>query len=356
MTELAGTAPASIEGGRRPSLRDLVGAAEIDLRLMGIVAALVAIILVFGALTGGQMLEPVNIVALSVQTASVAIIATGMVLVIVSRNIDLSVGSIVGVVSMVYALLMTDLLPKVLGFDNPFSWLIALALGLVVGAAFGAAQGFIIAYIGVPSFIVTLGGLLAFRGVVWQLSQGASISGLDPVFQLLGGGPEGSLGGLLSWLVAAAVCLAIIGYLVYNRRQRRKFGFKLRPMWAEVLVGVVGCGVVIGLVAYANAYLWPEGPGQPLGPGPRGSRPARWHPVGHPVPDRHPAGRDRPDDVHRHASPVRPVRVRVRREPRRGRAGRHQHPLDDPEDVHADGRPVRHRRRHLGRPAQRVHP
>ncbi len=134
-----------------------------------------------------------------------------------------------------------------------------MGLGLLVGAGFGALQGFIIAYVGVPSFIVTLGGLLAFRGIVWQLSQGASVSGLDPAFQLLGGGPEGSLGGMLSWLVAAAVCLAIIGFLVYNRRQRRRFGFKLRPMWAEVLVGVVGCAVVVGLVAYANAYLWPEG-------------------------------------------------------------------------------------------------
>src|SRR5215213_4306979 len=233
MTELAGTAPASIEGGKRPSLRDLVGTAEIDFRLLGIVGALVLIILVFAGLTGGQILEPVNIV--------------------------LSVGSIVGVVSMVYALLMTDILPKVIGFDNPFSWLIALALGLLVGAAFGAFQGFIIAYLEVPSFIVTLGGLLAFRGIVWQLSQGASVSGLDPAFQLLGGGPEGSLGGALSWLVAAGVCVAIVGFLVYSRRQRRKFGFTLRPMWAEVLVGVAGCAVVVGLVAYANAYLWPEG-------------------------------------------------------------------------------------------------
>jgi D-xylose transport system permease protein len=259
MTELAGTAPKSVEGGKRPSIRDLIGSAEVDLRLLGLVAALVAVLFVFALLTGGQILEPVNIVAMSVQTASIAIIATGMVLIIVSRNIDLSVGSIVGVVSMVYALLMTDILPDLLGFNNPVMWVIALGLGLVVGAALGGFQGFIIAYIGVPSFIVTLGGLLAFRGVVWQLSQGASVSGLDPVFQLLGGGPEGSLGTNISWLVGILVCVAIIGFLIYSRRQRRKFGFPLRPMWAEILLGVAGCAVVLGLVAYANAYLWPEG-------------------------------------------------------------------------------------------------
>ena len=279
MTELAGAAPTSVEGRKPPSIRDLIGSAEVDLRLLGLVAALVAVLFVFALLTGGQILEPVNIVAMSVQTASIAIIATGMVLIIVSRNIDLSVGSIVGVVSMVYALLMTDILPDLLGFDNPVMWVIALGLGLVVGAALGGFQGFIIAYIGVPSFIVTLGGLLAFRGVVWQLSQGASVSGLDPVFQLLGGGPEGSLGTTLSWLVGILVCVAIIGFLIYSRRQRRKFGFPLRPMWAEVLLGVAGCAVVLGLVAYANAYLWPEGlanqwsqkTGNPVPPGGIGS-------------------------------------------------------------------------------------
>jgi len=259
MTELAGTAPASVEGGGRPSFREMIAATEIDMRLLGMVAALAAILIGFGLLTGGQILEPVNMVTISVQTASVAIIATGMVLIIVSRNIDLSVGSIVGVVSMTYALLMTDILPKILGFDNPLSWVIALVLGLAVGALLGAIQGFIIAYIGVPSFIVTLGGLLAFRGVVWQMSQGASVSGLDPVFQLLGGGPEGSMGSNLSWLVGLLICVAIIGLIVYNRRQRRRFGFKLRPMWAEALVGIIACGVALGLIYYANAYIWPEG-------------------------------------------------------------------------------------------------
>ena len=98
-------------------------------------------------------------ITLSVQTAVVAIMATGMVLVIVSRNIDLSVGSIVGVVAMAYALLMTDWLPHGLGLgaNNPLIWILALVIGLALGAAIGAFEGFIIAYIGVPSFIVTLG-------------------------------------------------------------------------------------------------------------------------------------------------------------------------------------------------------
>ena len=81
---------------------------EVDLRLFGMVVALAAILIGFGITTGGRFLEPVNLLTLSVQAASVAIIATGMVLVIVSRNIDLSVGSLVGVIGMTYAVLMAD--------------------------------------------------------------------------------------------------------------------------------------------------------------------------------------------------------------------------------------------------------
>jgi D-xylose transport system permease protein len=221
------------------------------------VVALAAIVLGFGALTGGRYLEPQNLVALSVQTAAVAIIATGMVLVIVSRNIDLSVGSIVGVVAMSYALLMTDILPAFIPVGHPLMWIVALAIGLAIGAAIGGIQGYIIAYVGVPSFIVTLGGLLIFRGLVWVLSSGASVSGLDPTFALLGGGPLGSIGGTASWAVGVATCVGIVVLMAYNRRQRRRFGFPVRPMWAEVLLTVIGCAATLGLVSIANSYLWP---------------------------------------------------------------------------------------------------
>ena len=104
-------------------------------------------------------------VTLAVQATGIAIIATGMVLVIVSRNIDLSVGSLVGFIAMSYALLMTNWLPALgIADDFPFRWAIALGIGMLIGCGFGAFQGFIIAYIGVPSFIVTLGGLLSIRG------------------------------------------------------------------------------------------------------------------------------------------------------------------------------------------------
>ena len=109
-----------------------------------------------------------------------------------------------------------------------------------------------------PSFIVTLGGLLSFRGLVWYLSSGAAVAGLDPTFQLFGGGATGSIGGTLTWILGGVGCVAIIALLVYNRRQRRRYGFPLRPMWAEVLLGAFGCVAVLGVAAFANANVWPR--------------------------------------------------------------------------------------------------
>lgn len=260
MVEVAGGAPGQAQATPERSLRGAFAATEIDLRLFGMLVALAVILVGFHILSGGKFLQPANMVTLVVQASGVAIMATGMVLIIVSRNIDLSVGSIVGVCAMSYALLMTDWLPALgIGLDNPFQWLIALALGLGLGAFIGGFQGFIIAYIGVPSFIVTLGGLLSLRGSVWLLSSGAAVSGLQTDFRKIGGGVTGSIGGVATWVLAAVGCVAVIGLILYNRRQRRRFGFPVRPVWAEVLLAALGTAAILGVAAFANANFWPAG-------------------------------------------------------------------------------------------------
>ena len=262
MTNAAEAAPAGqAKPAARTSLRGLFAQTEIDLRLFGMLLALGIILLTFNVLSGGKFFQPTNMVTLAVQATGVAIIATGMVLVIVSRNIDLSVGSLVGVIAMTYALLMTDWMPHILGMnaDFPLRWVIALGIGVGLGALVGGLQGFVIAYVGVPSFIVTLGGLLSIRGVVWYLSKGAAVSGLDPNFQLIGGGAQGSVGGTLTWILGAAGCVAIVVLLINGRRQRRRYGFSLRPVWAEVLLAALGSLAALGVAAFANANLWPQG-------------------------------------------------------------------------------------------------
>jgi D-xylose transport system permease protein len=245
----------------RASIRTLLAQTEIDLRLFGMLLALAIILLTFNILSDGKLIQPTNMITMAVQAAGIAIIATGMVLVIVSRNIDLSVGSLVGLIAMSYALWMTDWFPRIFGIgpDVPFQWALALALGIALGAGVGAIQGFIIAYVGVPSFIVTLGGLLSIRGLVWYQSQGAAVTGLDPTFQLIGGGALGSVGELITWILGAVGCVAIVALLWNSRRQRRRYHFPVRPMWAEVLLGVVGCAAVLAIAWFANNAFWPKG-------------------------------------------------------------------------------------------------
>jgi D-xylose transport system permease protein len=240
--------------------RGLLAQTEIDLRLFGMVLSLAIILAGFQVISGGTFLQPVNMVTLAVQAAGIAVIATGMVLVIVSRNIDLSVGSLVGFVAMFMAQLQATWLADLgLGPDTPLRWVLVLAIGVAVGAAFGAIQGYVIAYVGVPSFVVTLGGLLAIRGMVWYLSNGAAVTGIDPTFALLGGTSQGSIGGPLTWAVGLIGSLVVVGFMYNNRRKRRQYGFPLRPMWAEVLLGVVGSAVILGLSFYANSNKWPQG-------------------------------------------------------------------------------------------------
>jgi len=231
---------------------------EIDTRMVGMIAVLLAIWLVFHFISGGTFITPRNLWNLSVQTSSIAIMATGMVLVIVSRNIDLSVGSMVGTVGMVMAVLQVEWLPPLMGSGNSWIWLVTLAIGVVLGALIGAFQGSIIAYVGVPSFIVTLGGLLVWRGFAWLTASGRTIAPMDATFQLLGGGSSGSLGETGSWIVGGVACVGIVALLVMGRRRRRKFGFRLRPTWLDVVLGVLACAVVLGAVFVMNSYYLPE--------------------------------------------------------------------------------------------------
>ena len=207
----------------------------------------------------GAFLTPQNLWFLSVQSASIGIMATGMVLVIISRNIDLSVGAILGVTAMVMGLFQVEFLPQFLGLGHPAIWVLTAILGITLGGTIGAFQGSLIAYRGIPSFIVTLGGLLIWRGFAFLSANGRTISPVDSTFQLLGGGPYGAVGETGSYIVGAVAIVAIL-YLIWSSRQARKrHDFALRPMWAEVTMAALGCGLVIGAVLVVNAYPWPKG-------------------------------------------------------------------------------------------------
>ena len=240
-------------------LARLFKSAELDTRMFGMAFALVLIWIAFDILSGGLFLTPRNLWNLSVQSAPVAIMATGMVLVIVTRNIDLSVGSMLGFIGMVMGVIQVDVLPKFLGFEHPAIWTVALAAGLVLGLVLGALQGALVAYLGIPSFIVTLGGLLIWRGAAWWVTRGQTVAPLDNTFKLMGGGPEGSIGAAWSWVLGLAACAAVVALLAHGRARRRQFDFPLRPMTAEIILGVAASVLILGAVAVANSYPWPVG-------------------------------------------------------------------------------------------------
>ena len=131
-------------------------------RQYGIVGALLVIVAVFEVLTGGVLLKPNSFVSLIQQNAYVIILAIGMVMVIIATHIDLSVGSLVAFIGGVCALLMER---------QGMNWMLAVAISLVVGLIIGVWQGFWVAYVGIPGFIVTLAGMFFARGMTSIISQ-----------------------------------------------------------------------------------------------------------------------------------------------------------------------------------------
>ncbi|HTC86309.1 MAG TPA: hypothetical protein VK656_06370, partial [Candidatus Acidoferrum sp.] len=261
MTETPAAQGVTRDESPKRTAASLVGQLDVDGRMLGMIGALAIIWLGFNWMSGGLFLTPRNLWNLSVQSSAIAILATGMVLIIVSRNIDLSLGSLLGFLGYVMAMVQAIWIPQSLGlgFDQPYTWVVTLAIGVVLGALVGAIQGYFVAYGGIPSFIVTLGGFLIWRGLIFRFDQGQTIAPMDKTFQVIGGAPGvGSAGETVSWIIGILACVAIIFTIVSSRRRRRAYGFPVRPRWANVTVIALSCGAVLVGVFVANHYYLPE--------------------------------------------------------------------------------------------------
>lgn len=239
--------------------RNFFDTLELDMRLLGMIGAFVVICLVFNVATDGRFLTPRNLFNLSVQTASVAVMATGMVFVIVTRNIDLSVGSMLGFIGMVVAALQVQVLPDLLGLGHWSIWIIAAMCAVFFGAMLGALQGWIIGYLTVPAFIVTLGGFLVFRGSMWWVTQGQTQAPLDATFRLMGGGAEGTLGETLSWVFGVVAAVVAVALILMSRRRKVGHGFQVKPAWAEAVLAALIVALIICFVWVMNSYPIPKG-------------------------------------------------------------------------------------------------
>ncbi|WP_414693684.1 MULTISPECIES: multiple monosaccharide ABC transporter permease [unclassified Plantibacter] len=221
-----------------------------DLGKNGIFIALLLVVVFFAVITDGILLRPQNISNLIVQNGYILVLAIGMVMVIIAGHIDLSVGSVaafVGAISGVFAVQMQ------------MPWPIAIVLSLLIGALVGVWQGFWIAYVGIPAFIVTLAGMLIFRGLALVVLGNANIGSFPAEYRALGNGFLNDVFGdfPIDPLTLGIGVIAVVGLIVQQVRTRlgrQKYGQDTEPFpWfvAKLVLIVAGIGFfVYALAAY----------------------------------------------------------------------------------------------------------
>jgi putative multiple sugar transport system permease protein len=216
-------------------------------RQSGMVVALAAIVLLFGVWTGGILLKPLNVTNIIQQNGYILVLAIGMVIVIISGHIDLSVGSIAGFIGAMSGFLMVR---------NDMPWLLAVGVCIAMGALIGAWQGFWISYVGIPSFIVTLGGMLVFRGATQYLLQGQSIAPLPHGLEQVSSGflPELGTNALYHWpTVILGVVLIVAAVVVQLRRRRsqRQYGQQV----SRTALFIAKCAAIVAALAVVTLLL-----------------------------------------------------------------------------------------------------
>jgi putative multiple sugar transport system permease protein len=212
-------------------------------RQVGILAALVVIIIFFQITTGGLTLDPTNLINLVNSNAYVLILAIGMVMVIIAGHIDLSVGSIAAFVGIVVATSMASW---------QFPWPVAILLGLTLGLVIGVWQGLWVAYVGVPAFIVTLAGMLIFRGANQYFGNSTSVT-VPSDYTFIGAGFLPDFGPDTTYSNGTLILGLIVAIVVIVREWRlrstqRKMGSETSLLW----VSVVKVVILDALVVYAT--------------------------------------------------------------------------------------------------------
>ncbi|MGW4696780.1 multiple monosaccharide ABC transporter permease [Kitasatospora cineracea] len=252
-TPQAGKAAPAAAG--RPALQTLLaGALRGNVRQYGMLVALALIVVLFQIWTDGILLQPLNVTNLIQQNSYILILAIGMMIVIIAGHIDLSVGSLAAFTGAAAAVMMVK---------HQVPWPVALVACLLIGAAAGAWQGFWISYVGIPSFIVTLAGMLVFRGGTQIMLQGQSIAPFPKGFQKIGSGflpevgPHTNYHNLTLLLGAAVLAVALLQE-VRGRRQAASYGLELLPTgFFLAKLAAVTAAVVVFTLLLASYHGFP---------------------------------------------------------------------------------------------------
>ncbi len=222
-----------------------------NVQTYAIIFALIFIWILFSIITGGRYVSPQNFSNLFRQMTVTSFLACGMVLVIVTGNIDLSVGKLAGFVSVVVAHFQANVWYHILPNQELLSTALSILIGLAVGTIVGILQGYIISYLAVPSFIVTLGVQWMLNGGILLVTQGKTIPANQPLFSWIS---QGYLKPTLGWIAAALVIVLLFYTMFNNRQKKRRYGFELSPLSMDILKTAFYAVVVVGYVAIVNFY------------------------------------------------------------------------------------------------------
>jgi D-xylose transport system permease protein len=221
----------------------------VDWRMVLMAGVLVVITVIFNVLSDGIFFSAENLYNIAQQTAVVGILATIMVLIIVARHIDLSVGSVMGFVGVFIAFLMYTL---------DWSWPAACLAGLAAAIVAAIYQGALTAYVGVPSVVVTLGGLMSFRGAAYLVADGKTQPLSDPFFLKLGGGFNGGIGTTASWVLGAVICLGIVASMLAKRNAKKRYDVPTNALAVDAMLALIPIIMVLSFVAVMNSYQIPS--------------------------------------------------------------------------------------------------
>jgi D-xylose transport system permease protein len=216
-----------------------------------LIIIVVAVWLIFFFATGGKYLDPQNISNLFRQMTVTSFMSIGMVLVIVTGGIDLSVGKMAGFVSVIAAYLQYYVWYHLFPNQVFLSAMLSVLFGLLLGTLAGALQAYFIAFQGLPAFLVTLAGQWLFNGLILLVTQGKTIAADQAVFSSIAQGYIPAMGGL-------GIFVLILAYLVWNvfnsRAGKQKYGFKLRPLYLDLVGAVIPAILVLAYILSVNAY------------------------------------------------------------------------------------------------------
>ena len=221
-----------------------------NMQTYAIIVALLGIWAFFTILRPNYM-EPRNFSNLFRQMAITSFMSAGMVLVIVTGNIDLSVGKLAGFVSVVVAKFQDDIWTQILPDQPVLTTAISVVIGLATGTAIGTLQGYIISYGGIPSFIVTLAGMWMLDGAILLVTEGKTIAADQPELAVIG---QGHLPKYVGWIIAGLVVALLFITMFSGRRKKRRYGFELAPLYLDILKTVLFAGLVVGYVFMVNQY------------------------------------------------------------------------------------------------------